>query len=93
MDNSEILEMSHTINWEYSSTHLSVQQKWDELHEKLMEITENVPIVDTKQTVDSKPWSSSAFKRKRRLKDKQWSILDECPIAVNLNLALSYQYD
>ena len=93
LDSSEILKISQTINWEYSSTQLSVQQKWDELHGKLMEITGKVPTVDTKQTGHRKPWSSSALKRKRRLKDKQWSIFDEYPTAMNLNLALSYQQD
>ena len=48
---SELLNLSQFVDWKYSSTNLNVQQMWEELHGKLMEMTSNIPITNIKTNV------------------------------------------
>ena len=93
---NELLGYSNDIVWEYSKNFLSVEEMWNELHQKLMSISTKVPkttvVVNSKGDIVQKfPWDSSALKRKRREMDKQWKIFDSNPTARELNLALSKQ--
>ena len=89
-----IIDISSSIDWNYSSPDLGVEEMWSELFGKLMKVSENVPKIevkcDSKGTVIQKvPWDCTSLKRKKREKDNAWSIFDSEPIPKNLNFALA----
>lgn len=90
----ELLTLSQNTEWLYSSPDLNVDEMWTEFHDKLLEISSNVPIDNNRNgsNIAKKiPWDNSALKRRRREKDKQWAIFDACPSPMYLNKALSTQ--
>ena len=96
LSSESLLNLSNDINWEYTVCGLSVENMWEELHGKLMDISANVPISKPVYNakgdiVQKQPWDCTSLKRKRRNKDKFWKIFDNQPTASNLNIALSKQ--
>ena len=83
----DLQEFSNVINWEYSSESLSVNEMWQEIHEKLISVTENVP----ERKVKRMPWANSSLKRARKVKDRAWQSFDSDPTPLNMNIALSKQ--
>ena len=83
----DLLEFSNDINWEYSSESLTVNEMWQELHEKLNSVSENVP----ERKVKRMPWANSSLKRARKVKDRAWHSFDSDPSQLNMNIALGKQ--
>ena len=90
---NEILDLSRSIDWNYSSEHLNTDQMWDEIHGKLMKLTGNVPLknVDCSDKNSNMPWITSALKHSRKVKEKMWACFDREPTPINLNVALAKQ--
>jgi hypothetical protein len=92
----DIAALGNAVDWQYSSDSLSAEDMWNELSDKLLSISSNVPqsVVrkNSNGTVQTKaPWECTALKRKRREKDKFWAVFQESPTKGNLNTALSKQ--
>ena len=92
----DIAALGNTVDWQYSSDGLSAEDMWNELSDKLLSISSNVPQSVVRQnsngTVQTKaPWECTALKRKRREKDKFWAVFQDAPTKGNLNTALSKQ--
>ena len=94
---NEILQFSNNISWAYSSNDLTVQNMWNEIHRKLMQLTDKVPLnvgCNNKVGKDiNMPWVTSALKRCRKMKEKMWAVFDMNPTPLNLNVALAKQND
>ena len=93
VSNLDLLKFSSdNIDWNYTCS-ADAEVMWEELHEKLLTITETVPC--TAVFEDSKPvklpWSNSKLKRARKNKDHAWAIFDDSPTRVNLNYAIEKQ--
>ena len=92
----DIAALGNKVDWQYSSDSLSAEDMWNELSDKLLSISSNVPQsvvrLNSKGAVKTKaPWECTALKRKRREKDKFWAVFQESPTKGNLNTALSKQ--
>ena len=61
---------------------------WTELHVKLNQVSDIVPIANERRSM---PWVNSSLKRCRKKTDKCWSIFDCDPSIENLNAALHQQ--
>ena len=73
---NDLLKAGKAIDWTYSLPNLSAELMWGELHNKLMKLSDTVPVTSIKvnsegSLVRKLPWDTSALKRIRRKKDKQ----------------------
>ena len=71
---------------------------WSEIHGKLMDISNKVPVVSknnftSTSTNTNMPWISPSLKRACRNKNLAWSEFDINPTQINLNVAISKQCD
>ncbi|NQZ52424.1 MAG: reverse transcriptase family protein [Moritella sp.] len=67
---------------------------WEELHGKMMMISDEVPDSTTYSNSSKSlnmPWCNSSFKRHRKAKDKCWAEFNDNPTSENLNIALEKQ--
>ena len=88
----DIDALGNEVDWQYSSEDLSTEDMWNELSDKLLSISSNVPQSDvrinSKGAVETKaPWDCTALRRKRREKDKFWAVFHGTPTKGNLNVA------
>ena len=86
----EILEFSKSnITWSYPDN-LSVEEKWNVLHGKLMEITAIFPTCrfDSSNRPLKLPWDNSKLKRMRKKKDEAWGLFDASPSVENFSFAM-----
>ena len=72
------------INWAYSDTASTVEDMWNELHPKMLSISEKVPETKVKTTkqgniIEKLPWDSSKLVRKRKDKDQAWKAFEDNP--------------
>ena len=87
---NDILNFSiSNINWSYSCETLSSEEMWNELHEKLKNISNIVPMsrFDTSNRPLNLPWSNSRLKRMRRNKDSAWTSFNQSPTKENFSYA------
>ena len=96
MSISDILLLSNSFEWVYSKSidNMDVEEMWQEIHSKLIDITKQVPLITNSQSTSSNynmPWINTALKRARRAKDKMWAEFDNNTSPFNLNIALSKQ--
>ena len=93
----DILKLSTDIDWLYSFDYstLSVEDMWQELHSKLLMVTDEVPFYPdhnhNSMNMSKVPWLSSSMKRAFKAKNKAWALFDEEPCRMKLNLALEKQ--
>ena len=69
ISSDEIMKCSlNNIDWNYSSDILNTEEMWSELHSKLSDIIDIVPVlrVDSNNRPLNVPWSNSALKRMRK---------------------------
>ena len=85
---SELKQLSNDIDWSFSSDNLSSNEMWVELHGKLQNISDHVPIEKRSKNM---PWSNSSLKRHRKCKENMWKTFDSNPTIKNLNVALFKQ--
>ena len=68
-----------------------IEVEWKVIHDNLIKITNIVP--SSKNNLNSPtnntPWNSRALKRRRKAKEKFWSIFYSDPTNFNLNIALN----
>ena len=65
---------------------------WDELHQKMLSISDKVPETTTKSDkqgniLEKLPWDSSKLVRKRKEKDKAWKAFEDDPHMTNFQIA------
>ena len=87
-----ILEFSRdNIDWNFSNTDLSPEEKLNELDGKFKEIAVTVPTsrFDSSNRPLNLPWSNSTLKRLHRNKDKTWNEFYSCPNLENFNYAMT----
>ena len=87
-----ILEFSRdNIDWNFSNTDLSPEEKLNELDGKFKEIAAIVPTsrFDSSNRPLNLPWSNSTLKRLHRNKDKAWNEFYSCPNLENFNYAMT----
>ena len=84
----ELLHKSREIDWSFSDNAISSEDMWTELHVKLNQVSDIVPIANERRSM---PWVNSSLKRCRKKTDKCWSIFDSDPSIENLNAALHQQ--
>ena len=79
------------IDWNYSSDILNTEEMWSELHSKLSDIIDIVPVlrVDSNNRPFNVPWSNSALKRMRKHKDSAWNEFQEIPTNERFSYAMS----
>ncbi len=92
----DIDALGNEVDWQYSSEDLTTENMWNELSDKLLSVSSNVPQSDvrvsSKGSAETKaPWDCTALKRKRREKDRFWAVFHDSPNKGNLNVALSKQ--
>ena len=94
---SEFIEMhAENINWDYSSSSLTVESMWEELYKKMLSIADKVPenVIKTNRNGDileKLPWDSSKLVRKRKEKDKTWRSFECNPDMTHFQTALYKQ--
>ena len=93
---SKIESLGDHVNWNYSSEHLTSNEMWGELSNKLHSISDHAPKMKLKcnkngEVISKPPWDCTSLKRKRRCKDKAWKQFDNLPSSENLNVALHVQ--
>ena len=87
---SDILNFSlESIDWNYSHEDLSSEEIWNELHQKLQNISNIAPMsrFDTSNRPLNLPWSNSRLKRMRKNKDLAWRTFNACPTRENYSYA------
>ena len=94
----DIITLSNPVDWTYSKSidNMNVENMWEEIHGKLISITNNVPLIPAPQYSScsnnyNMPWVNTALKRAKKVKDRMWVEFDRNPITFNLNIALSKQ--
>ena len=93
----ELLELSNPIDWNFAHNpeDMTVEEMWEEIHGKLLTVTECVPEVgpDKPGKIDNynMPWVNSSLKRAVRAKNKAWAVFDSIPSIKNLDIALNKQ--
>ena len=80
------------IDWSYSEGEITVESMWDELHQKMLSISDKVPETTTKSDkqgniLEKLPWDSSKLVRKRKEKDKAWKAFEDDPRMTNFQIA------
>ena len=92
ISSDEIMKYSlNNIDWNYSSDILNTEEMWSELHSKLSDIVDIVPVlrVDSNNRPLNAPWSNSALKRMRKHKDSAWNEFQEIPTNERFSYAMS----
>ena len=95
-DDQNLLDYSSSIDWEYSSPDLSVEEMWTELYSKFELIEDQVPVKIQKRDrygnlLKDIPWDTAYLVRKRKEKDKAWAQFDLDPCTNTFYTALSKQ--
>ena len=90
------LETAQSIDWKYSSNDLSVEEMWNELYGKFLQIEDTVPFNVQKKDnfgnlLKNLPWDASYLVRKRKQKDKAWAEFDINPSNSTFYVALGKQ--
>ena len=72
------------IDWSYSSSTISVDTMWNELHQKMLSISDKIPETSVKtdkqgNILEKLPWDSSKLVRKRKEKDQAWKAFEVDP--------------
>ena len=89
--NEEIYEAAKKIAWTRNDSH-GIEDVWDNLHSKLMEISEKVPTVTTRVTHSGavktrSPWDRPFLIKSRKKKEKSWAVFENFPNAENFRAA------
>ena len=96
VDANFVLERASTIDWKYSSDTLSVECMWDEIYQKIISISDQVPLTTLKtnssgEILEKLPYDSSKLVRKRKEKDQAWKAFDDRPYMCTFQNALHKQ--
>ena len=72
------------IDWAYSNSNNTVETMWNELHNKMLSISDQIPETNVKtdqqgNILEKLPWDSSKLVRKRKEKDQAWKAFDVNP--------------
>ena len=72
------------IDWGYSAAAVGVETMWNELHKKMLSISEQIPETNVKtdkqgNILEKLPWDSSKLVRKRKEKDQAWKAFEDNP--------------
>jgi|TARA_B110000196_G_C21147904_1_gene667753 hypothetical protein len=83
---------AENIDWSCSDTEIGVESMWDELHQKMLSISDKVPETTIKTNkqgniLEKLPWDSSKLVRKRKEKDKAWRAFEDNPHMNNFQIA------
>ena len=92
ISSDEIMKYSlNNIDWNYSSDILNTEEMWSELHSKLSDIIDIVPVlrVGSNNRPLNVPWSNSDLKRMRKHKDSAWNEFQEIPTNERFSYAMS----
>lgn len=86
----ELCSYGNDICWKFNTS--TVQTMWDELHTKLISITEKVPklkiYTDASGTpINREPFCNSALRQSKKAVDKLWHKMNKDPSPLNYNLA------
>ena len=79
-----VLSHGSDIDWSYSSSEISVETMWNELHQKMLSISDKIPETNVKtdkqgNILEKLPWDSSKLVRKRKEKDQAWKAFEVDP--------------
>ena len=96
VDSHFVDELARDIDWSYSAEVLDVANMWDEISNKMLSITDQVPETKIKtngrgEILKKLPWDSSKIVRKRKEKDQAWKAFDERPDMIVFQSALHKQ--
>ena len=96
VDTNFVLERASPIDWNYSSDSLSVECMWNEIYQKMLSISDQVPLITIKtnscgEILEKVPWDSSKLVRKRKEKDQAWKAFDDRPYMSTFQNALYKQ--
>ena len=96
VDTNFVLGHASEIDWNYSSESLNVEGMWDEIYQKMVSISDQVPLTTLKtnasgEILEKLPWDSSKLVRKRKEKDQAWKAFDDRPYMSTFQTALYKQ--
>ena len=95
-DEQKVDFMGKNTNWSSSVTEWDIEGMWDELHSKVIAISDEcTPIKTIRCTNGSEicklPWDCSKLKRLRKQKNQKWKEFEDSPTNINLLYVLDSQ--